>query len=76
VEEADVDNRIAEKAKEFGTTKEVLKKKLKEGGGLGRLRDMLFAESTLDFLIEKMGVSRDECRVPREKTKYSRSGVE
>jgi FKBP-type peptidyl-prolyl cis-trans isomerase (trigger factor) len=54
VEEADVDNRIAEKAKEFGTTKEALKKKLKEGGGLGRLRDMLLAESTLDYLIERI----------------------
>jgi FKBP-type peptidyl-prolyl cis-trans isomerase (trigger factor) len=60
VEESDVDNRIAEKAKEFGTTKETLKKKLKEGGGLGRLRDMLLAESTLDYLIERTGVSRKE----------------
>jgi hypothetical protein len=65
VEEADADNRIAEKAKEFATTKEALKKKLKEGGGLGRLRDMLFAESTLDFLTEKVRGTKEisvECQ--------------
>jgi|WetSurSiteA1Bulk_404760.scaffolds.fasta_scaffold20278_2 FKBP-type peptidyl-prolyl cis-trans isomerase (trigger factor) len=54
VEEADLDNRIADKAKEFGTTKAALKKELEEGGGIGRLRDMLLAECTLDYLIEKI----------------------
>jgi FKBP-type peptidyl-prolyl cis-trans isomerase (trigger factor) len=54
VEENDVNNRIADKAKEFGTTKAALKKELEEGGGIGRLRDMLLAECTLDYLIEKI----------------------
>ena len=60
VEEADVNNRIAEKAEEFGTTKEALQKELEEGGGVERLRDMLLAESTLDYLIEKTGVSKNK----------------
>jgi len=60
VEEADLKNRIAEKAKEFGTSKEELKEELVKGGGLERLRDMLLAESTLDYLMEKTGVSRKE----------------
>ncbi len=59
VEEADVNNRIAAKAEEFGTTKEALQKELEEGGGLERLRDMLLAESTLDYLIEKTSVLSD-----------------
>ena len=53
VDEADVNNRIAEKAKEFGTTIKSLQKELEKGGGLQRLRDMLIAESTLDYLLEK-----------------------
>jgi FKBP-type peptidyl-prolyl cis-trans isomerase (trigger factor) len=53
VDEADVNNRIAEKAKEFGTTIKSLQKELEKGGGLQRLRDMLIAESTLDYVLEK-----------------------
>jgi FKBP-type peptidyl-prolyl cis-trans isomerase (trigger factor) len=53
VDEADVNNRIAEKAKEFGTTIKSLQSELDERGGLSRLRDMLIAESTLDYLLEK-----------------------
>jgi FKBP-type peptidyl-prolyl cis-trans isomerase (trigger factor) len=53
VDEADVNNRIAEKAKEFGTTIESLQKELEKGGGLQRLRDMLIVESTLDYVSEK-----------------------
>jgi FKBP-type peptidyl-prolyl cis-trans isomerase (trigger factor) len=53
VDETDVNNRIAEKAKEFGTMTKSLKKELEKGGGLQRLRDMLIAESTLEYLIEK-----------------------
>jgi FKBP-type peptidyl-prolyl cis-trans isomerase (trigger factor) len=53
VDEADVNTRIAEKAKEFGTTVMSLRQELEKGGGLGRLRDMLIAESTLDYLLEK-----------------------
>jgi FKBP-type peptidyl-prolyl cis-trans isomerase (trigger factor) len=54
VDETNMSNRIAEKAKEFGTSKDGLKEELAKGGGLGRLRDMLLAESTLDYLIEKI----------------------
>ena len=53
VDETDVTNRVAEKAKEFGTTKKSLHKELEKGGGIERLRDMLIAESTLEYLIEK-----------------------
>jgi len=53
VDEADVNNRIADKAKEFGTTTTSLQKELEKGGGLQRLRDILIAESTLDYLLDK-----------------------
>jgi FKBP-type peptidyl-prolyl cis-trans isomerase (trigger factor) len=53
VDEADVERRIAEKAVEFGTTAPALRAQLEQTGGTRRLRDMLLAESTLDFLIEK-----------------------
>jgi len=55
VDEADVNNRIADKAREFGTTTTSLQKELEKGGGLQRLRDMLIAESTLDYLLDKCG---------------------
>ncbi len=53
VDEADVNARIAEKASEFGTTVKSLEKQFEKGGGLQRLRDMLIAESTLEYLLEK-----------------------
>jgi FKBP-type peptidyl-prolyl cis-trans isomerase (trigger factor) len=55
VDEKDVEDRIAEKANEFGTPPEKLLKELTrgQGGGLQRLRDMLIAESTFDYLTEK-----------------------
>jgi len=53
VDEADVNNRIAEKAREFGTTTTSLQKELEKEGGLQRLRDILIAESTLDYLLDK-----------------------
>jgi hypothetical protein len=53
-----------EKAKEFGTSKNGLKEELAKGGGMSRLEDMLLAENTLDFLIEKVrGDERNKCRV-------------
>jgi FKBP-type peptidyl-prolyl cis-trans isomerase (trigger factor) len=55
VDEKDVNDRIAEKAKEFGTTIKSLQKELEKGDGLQRLKDMLLAESTLDYLMEKAG---------------------
>lgn len=53
VDEADVERRIAEKAVEFGTTSSELKAELEKTGGTSRLKDMLLAESTLDFLVER-----------------------
>jgi hypothetical protein len=47
-----------ENPKGQSTKKEALQKELTKGGGLERLRDMLLAESTLDYLIEKTGVSK------------------
>ena len=55
VDEADVEKRIEEKASEFGTDPDKLKAELEKGGGQQRLKDMLLAESTLNFLIEKSG---------------------
>ena len=52
VDEMDVDNRIAEKAKEFGTSKKALQMELDKGIGMQRLRDMLLAESALEYLME------------------------
>jgi FKBP-type peptidyl-prolyl cis-trans isomerase (trigger factor) len=52
-DEADVNNRVAEKAKEFGTTITSLQKELEKGGGLQRLRDMLIAESAPDYVLQK-----------------------
>jgi FKBP-type peptidyl-prolyl cis-trans isomerase (trigger factor) len=53
VDEADVNDRIAEKAWEFGTTKKDLQAELEKGRGIQRLREMLLAESTLEYLMEK-----------------------
>lgn len=58
VDETDVSERITEKAGEFGTTKEALDKELKEGGGMARLRDLLVAERTLEYIEQQ--VSRGE----------------
>ena len=52
VDETDVNKRIAVKAKEFGTTTKSLQAELAEGGGIGQLKDMLLAESTLGYLLE------------------------
>lgn len=58
IDETDVNNRISEKAKEFGTTIKSLQKDLEKGGGLQRLRDMLIAESTLDYLVKKKHLTK------------------
>lgn len=60
VDDVDVNNRIAEKAKEFGTTKKALQAELEKGGGVGRLRDMLLAESTLEYVKERSEGTRGE----------------
>ena len=49
----DVNSRIAEKAREFGTTIKDLRTELEEGDGMARLQDLLLAESTLEYLLEK-----------------------
>jgi FKBP-type peptidyl-prolyl cis-trans isomerase (trigger factor) len=54
VEDADVEQRIQEKAGEFGTEPEALKTDLEKGGGRARLKDLLLAESVLAFLLEIM----------------------
>jgi FKBP-type peptidyl-prolyl cis-trans isomerase (trigger factor) len=55
VDERDVRKRIAEKAEEFDTTVKALQTELEEGGGMERLRDILLAESALEYLIEING---------------------
>ncbi len=52
VEEADLSGRIAAKAEEFGATQSGLRADLERGGGAARLRDMLLAERTLEYLME------------------------
>jgi FKBP-type peptidyl-prolyl cis-trans isomerase (trigger factor) len=53
VDAADLQERIAAKAAEFDTTIEALQAELEQGGGMERLRDMLLAESTLEYLMER-----------------------
>jgi FKBP-type peptidyl-prolyl cis-trans isomerase (trigger factor) len=52
VDESDVETRIKEKASEFGTTVEELRSQLEKGGGRERLRNMLVAERTFEYLLE------------------------
>jgi FKBP-type peptidyl-prolyl cis-trans isomerase (trigger factor) len=54
VEDADLEQRIKEKAAEFGTRPEVLKAELEQGGGRSRLKDLLLAENVLEYLLENM----------------------
>ncbi len=53
VDGTDIQNRVAEKAKEFVSVEAVLQAELEEGGGMQRLRDMLLAERAPDYLLEK-----------------------
>ena len=53
VDETDVAQRIKEKAVDFNSNPDTLRAELEKGEGLQRLRDMLLAESTLAYLIEK-----------------------
>jgi hypothetical protein len=55
VDEEDVERRIEEKAVEFNVRADTLKAEFEKGGGRQRLKDMLLAESTLNFLIERSG---------------------
>ena len=56
VDKTDLQRRIAAKAEEFGTTPKELQQNLEQKGGLERLRDMLLAESTLEYLMERNGL--------------------
>lgn len=60
VDDLDVEARIKAKASEFGMNVKELRAELKKGLGRERLRDMLIAESTLEYLLE---ISR---RIARE----------
>ena len=53
VDETDVAQRIKEKAVDFNSNPDTLRAELEKGGGLKRLKDMLVAESTLEYLMEK-----------------------
>ena len=55
VSDADVEQRIREKASEFNKEADLLRAELQKGGGWQRLKDMLLVESTLDYLVEKTG---------------------
>ena len=52
VEPRDVDNRITEKAEEFGSSEAALRAELSQGDGMQRLKDILLAEVTLEYLLE------------------------
>ncbi len=53
ISDMDVEQRIKEKAIEFGTNADTLRTELEGRGGRQRLKDMLLAESTLDYLAER-----------------------
>jgi FKBP-type peptidyl-prolyl cis-trans isomerase (trigger factor) len=55
VDATDLQQRIAAKAVEFETTINDLQTELEKGGGMERLKDMLLAESTLEYLMERNG---------------------
>jgi len=50
IEERYVEERIAEKAREFGMTPRALRDQLQQGGGIHRIRDLLLAEAVFDYL--------------------------
>lgn len=52
VDESEVNERIAERAEEWGESENALRSELEEGCGMIRLRDMLLAERTLQYLVE------------------------
>jgi FKBP-type peptidyl-prolyl cis-trans isomerase (trigger factor) len=54
VEEADIDRRIEERAAEFGARPDTLRADLDKGGGRARLKDLLLAESVLEYLLEDL----------------------
>ena len=60
VTEADVERRIKDKAAEFGTDPDTLRTELEKGGGRQRLKDMLLAESTLEYITEKSQETKGE----------------
>jgi FKBP-type peptidyl-prolyl cis-trans isomerase (trigger factor) len=59
VDDADLEQRIKDKAAEFGTSPDALKAELEKGGGKTRLKDLLLAENVLEYLLENMPTMRD-----------------
>jgi FKBP-type peptidyl-prolyl cis-trans isomerase (trigger factor) len=51
VDERDVDQRVERMASECGVKPQELRQRLARGGGLGRLRALLVAEQTLEYLL-------------------------
>ena len=60
VTEADVERRINDKAADFGTDPDTLRTELEKGGGRQRLKDMLLAESTLEYITQKSQETKGE----------------
>ena len=60
VTEADVEQRIKDKAVEFGTDPDTLRAELEKGGGRQRLKDMLLAESTLEYITQNSQGTKGE----------------
>jgi FKBP-type peptidyl-prolyl cis-trans isomerase (trigger factor) len=54
VDDADIEQRIEEKAAEFDTTPATLQAELEKGSGRSRLKDLLLAESVLEYLLENI----------------------
>ncbi|MDO9531002.1 MAG: hypothetical protein Q7O12_02580, partial [Deltaproteobacteria bacterium] len=54
VEESAVDRRIEAKAAEFGIRGDTLRADLDKDGGRARLKDLLLAESVLEYLLESL----------------------
>ena len=52
VDPCDLDQRIEEMAEQYGLRPGELRRDLAQGGGLVRLRDMLLAEQTLEYLVQ------------------------
>jgi FKBP-type peptidyl-prolyl cis-trans isomerase (trigger factor) len=52
IDDADLEQRIEQKSAEFGTSPDTLKAELEKGGGTVRLKDLLLAESVLEYLLE------------------------
>lgn len=55
VDDKDVEERIERKTAELGVKSHAVKAEVEKGSVRQRLKDMLLAESVLDFLMDKSG---------------------